>query len=182
MQLVYHRDHNQHRLARWWRYFRQLKRYTLKLVDLFDEIKKVPQKTLQTHKDILEICAFLLRRKVFTKVYYELNSTLALGQFIALGFALLAMVSRVRYIVVQIDGVREIETGKVLDFAVQHDVDEIGEVVEKTHWKKAERAKEKHTVVEEPKGTDSNDRKRRGLAKTKKKKKAKSAMDDIFGF
>lgn len=203
MQLIYHRNLNQHRQARWWRYFNILKRNVLKLLQLFDDLQSMPKITTTIHNKILEICTYLLRRKIFTKVYYELNTILALGQFIALGFALIAMLARVRTLVLEIKGVDSIHKANVEAQAIgdtHGNLDEIGEEIEPETKLKNE-VKEENTKVNneaqtlEPSNERSenkdtrrevpNERKRTKESKSgkpKKKKRAKSAIDDIFGF
>lgn len=203
MQLMYHRNLNQHRQARWWRYFSILKRNVLKLLQLFDELHSTPKKVTTIHNKILEICTYLIRRKIFTKVYYELNTILALGQFIAIGFASLAMLARVRTLVLEIKGVDRLYKVNVEAQAIgdtHGDSDEIGEEIEREIKVKNEVKEEEMKVKNEiPKlelrneqSEDKeirrevpNERKRTKelkSSKPKKKKKAKSAIDDIFGF
>lgn len=203
MQLTYHRNFNQHRQARWWRYFNILKRNVLKLLQLFDKLQSMPKKASTIHNKILEICTYLLLRRIFTKVYYELNTILALGQFIALGFALIAMLARVRTLVLEINGVDSIHQANVEAQAIGEthgNLDEIGEEIEPETKVKNDVKEEKMKVKNEapklePNNEHSenkdlrrevpNERKRTKESKSgkpKKKKKAKSAIDDIFGF
>ncbi|RLV83520.1 Ribonuclease MRP protein subunit RMP1 [Meyerozyma sp. JA9] len=192
MQLMYHRNLNQHRQARWWRYFSILKRNVQKLLQLFDDLQSMPKKATTIHKGIIEICTYLIRRKIFTKAYYEINTILALGQFIALGFALLAMLARVRSLVLEIDGVDRlqvnVEAPAIVD--THGDFDEIGEEIERENKVKNEEAptsgvSNERSEDKEIRREAANDRKRTKEpkpGKSKKKKKAKSAIDDIFGF
>lgn len=192
MQLMYHRNLNQHRQARWWRYFSILKRNVQKLLQLFDDLQSMPKKATIIHKGIIEICTYLIRRKIFTKAYYEINTILALGQFIALGFALLAMLARVRSLVLEIDGVDRIQVNVEAPAIVDThgDFDEIGEEIERENKVKNEEAptlgvSNERSEDKEIRREAANDRKRTKEpkpGKSKKKKKAKSAIDDIFGF
>lgn len=192
MQLTYHRNLNQHRQARWWRYFSILKRNVQKLLQLFDDLQSMPKKATTIHERIIEICTYLIRRKIFTKVYYEINTILALGQFIALGFALLAMLARVRSLVLEIDGVDRIQVNVEAPAIVDThgDFEEIGEEIERQNKVKNEEAptvevSNERSEDKEIRREAANDRKRTKEpkpGKSKKKKKAKSAIDDIFGF
>lgn len=169
MQLIYHRNHNQHRQARWWRYFKLLKKNVYKLVNLLNEWETSKRKT-EVHTQIIELCRYLHQRKVVTRVYYEVNTILALGQFIALGFALLAMLARVRAIILEIEGVERAKEQMLVILIETHGlVDEIGEEIKE----------ETANAVPKPQSLDTPVAK---VPKKKKKKKSKSAMDDIFGF
>ncbi|KAF3988726.1 hypothetical protein FT663_03209 [Candidozyma haemuli var. vulneris] len=188
LHLVYHRNHNQHRVAVWWRHLSMLHRGVRKVlrgIYEIEEAKKIKRRE-QLQKQVVATANHLVLR-VMNRAYYHFNSVIALGQFVNLGFVLVASVSALRSLLLEIEGVGdrnvEVETKKTeLD-------DDIGEEVayESVSTPSVDIKPEPMVAMsfEEPKKEPkkkTEKRKSKGDGeKKKKKKKSKSAIDDIFG-
>lgn len=150
-----------------------------------EEAKKIKRRE-QLQKQVVATANHLVLR-VMNRAYYHFNSVIALGQFVNLGFVLVASVSALRSLLLEIEGVGdrnvEVETKKTeLD-------DDIGEEVayELVSTPLVDIKPEPMVAMsfEEPKKEPkkkTEKRKSKGDGeKKKKKKKSKSAIDDIFG-
>lgn len=117
------------------------------------------------------------------RAYYHFNSVIALGQFVNLGFVLVASLSALRLLLMEIQGVgvrgRQIEPEEVAQ--VEDDVGEevVFELVSKAPPEPlmSMDVMAEASIEQKPKKQKSE---KKGEKKSKKKKK-KSAIDDIFG-
>lgn len=115
IHLIYHRNRNQHRLLIWWKHFNIIHRKLRQIVKLFierDEANNQKKKTLKEN-EIVKVSNYLIRKKVLSKAYYEFNGIIALGQFLTLGLALVASLSKISSILIQIKGVNQDSKDKV---------------------------------------------------------------------
>lgn len=195
LHLIYHRNHNQHRVLIWWKYLNIIHRHVRKilkfLIDL--ELIKNSQKIRQKKQQILDIIKYLIKRKVFTKAYYEFNGIIALGQFVTLGLALLGNLSKIYCILRSFKGVDIICKPNIIDEAPvihleQSGIDDLGEIVDLDKGSENLQLKRKFAVDDESKGTketginEIDDLFSTKKTKTKSKKKIghTDPMDDIF--
>lgn len=195
LHLLYHRNHNQHRVAVWWRYLDMVRRGIRKILRrIYDiqEAKKIKVRE-NLHKEAVQIASHLLT-KVFPKAFYEFNGIIALGQFINLGLALVGSLSSLHSQLSEIEGVQEFVKKKgaaVKEVAADIDENDVGVEIETIQVQAPpvdvfamEKAKpEKHSIdinsiFGEPKKKKKKTEKE---GKKRKEKKKKSAMDDIFG-
>lgn len=90
ISLLYHRNRNQHRVARWWKLFNTLKRVVSQVIRCVQTITPIEINKLYNviHKFI---------RCHLKKMYYEFNGVITLGQFPTLGVVLVGHLSRIRY-------------------------------------------------------------------------------------
>lgn len=160
--------------------------------------------------EALAIARYMLRKKLFTKAFFEFNGIIALGQFINLGLALLGATSSIHSLLNEIEGLnysncKTNASKKTGTEITGHDDDDLGVEVEvatvetpkvrdleedngipqfKLDLK--ERREKKRTAEgreKRPKAEKDDMASIFGAtgSKKKKKKKKKSAMDDIFG-
>lgn len=115
IHLIYHRNRNQHRLLIWWKYFNIIHRKLRQIIKLFLERDEASnQKKRKSKEDeIVDISNYLIHKKVLSKAYYEFNGIIALGQFLTLGLALVATLSKINSILIQIKGVNLKSTDRV---------------------------------------------------------------------
>ncbi|CCE86072.1 Piso0_005721 [Millerozyma farinosa CBS 7064] len=109
IHLIYHRNRNQHRLSVWWKYFNIIHRKIRQIVKLFidrDEANNQKTRSLKEN-EIVNVSNYLIRKKVISKAYYEFNGIIALGQFLTLGLALVASLSKINSILIKIKGVNQ---------------------------------------------------------------------------
>lgn len=213
LHLLYVRNYNQHRVAKWWRYFEMIHlnvRKILKKAYNMETSKKIRVRE-KLRMEAVNIARYMVRKKLFTKAFFEFNGIIALGQFVALGFALLGGTSSVFSLLNEIDGVQSSHFGvnsesKAETPVAGNDDDDLGVEVEIPQEKlkpssfdlqvreskpikvdlfgktKKKRRSEESKVKESKKLRDGIDSIFEDTtAKRKKKKKKKSAMDDIFG-
>lgn len=198
LHLVYHRNYNQHRVARWWRWFNELHRRVRRVLKLqYDEqVKSLSARGLKLAAEIKYIV-----HKVVKKCYWEFNGIIALGQFVPLGLTLLGMLARINSLLLPAVSklmVLLVTLSKVHKPVKQVDLtEELGEeidmeipisvAVSKPVSKSLSRAvSEKSTPVPQLSIDDifnSKTKKHKVVkAKLKKPKKLKkSDIDDIFG-
>ena len=95
LHLLYHRNKNQHRTLKWWKYFNIFHRKIRKIIKALMDIEKSTDKTTMLSKRNVVLCEIrsMFSRKIFTKAYFEYNGILALGQFVTLGLALIGNLS-----------------------------------------------------------------------------------------
>lgn len=209
---IFFRFHNQHRVAVWWKYLNMVHRKVRNIVSNMQHMETAKQirKKEQLRAEALNTAAFLIRKGLFRKIFYEVNSVIALGQFINLAFVLLGSISAIHAILVEMDGLDEKliarKLAKPAIWQPNDDVDdEIGQELDEAelalsrnsanHLDRLEQdqpRENKRTFQEtEPLALDDMDsifgakpkkkKKVKDLSKKEKKKKKKSAMDDIFG-
>lgn len=129
LHLLYHRNYNQHRVAVWWRYFDMIHRGVRKVLrGIYEaqEAKKIRRRE-ELEKEVAAVASHLLTR-VMGKAFYHFHSVIALGQFVNLGFVLVANLSALRSLLLEIEGVqsRRHMQEKPLK-SVKIDADDIGE-------------------------------------------------------
>ncbi|KAK6455496.1 uncharacterized protein RJT20DRAFT_3170 [Scheffersomyces xylosifermentans] len=141
LHLLYHRGRNQHRITVWWKYLNILHRQVRKIVKLSIDIGRIKSTETKKHKQqqIVDIVGYLVKRKVFTKAYYEFNGIIALGQFINLGLTLVGNLAKLHEILVGITGVKDVlkvtntvqvqKASKSVQQAIDTG-DDLGEVIE----------------------------------------------------
>lgn len=87
VHLLYHRNRNQHRHSIWWKQFAILKRRGDLIVDL---LRQKPQPNVS----LIEVHVKYVVLKIIPRAYRLFHGVLTHGQYINLGFALIALVSR----------------------------------------------------------------------------------------
>lgn len=109
LHLIFVHNHNQHRVAVWWRYLNMVHRkvrsvlikiHTIESTKLLKQREKIRNQTV-------EMVRYLVRKGLFQKAMYEFHSIIALGQFINLGFTLVGSISAIFDVLMQIDGLHE---------------------------------------------------------------------------
>ncbi|PVH13518.1 uncharacterized protein CXQ87_001623 [Candidozyma duobushaemuli] len=182
LHLVYHRNYNQHRVAIWWRHLNMIHRGVRKVLRGIyeaEETKKIKRRE-EIQKEVVSTANHLVLR-VMKRAYYHFNSVIALGQFVNLGFVLVASLSALRSLLMEIPGVggRQVQREVVTQLE-----DDVGEEVVFESVSKAPPeplmsmdVMAEASVEQKPKKQKSE---KKGEKKTKKKKK-RSAIDDIFG-
>lgn len=194
LHLIYHRNHNQHRVLIWWKYLNIIHRNIRKILKLLIDLEliKNSQKIRQKKQQILDIIKYLIKRKVFTKAYYEFNGVIALGQFVTLGLALLGNLSKIYCILRSFKGVDMICKPNIIDeapviYSEQSGNDDLGEIIDLDKGSEYLQLKRKF-AEDESKGTketginEIDDIFSTKKMKTKSKKKIGhvDTMDDIF--
>ena len=194
LHLIYHRNYNQHRVLIWWKYLNIVHRNVRKilkfLIDL--ELIKNSQKIRQKKQQILDVIKYLIKKKVFTKAYYEFNGIIALGQFVTLGLALLGSLSKIYCILQTFKGLDIIYKPNIIDQASvmdteQSGIDDLGEIVDFDKGSENLQLKRKFEVDESKVTKETGINEIDNIFSTKKiKTKSKKRMghtdpmDDIF--
>lgn len=106
LHMLFHRDHNQHRGAVWWRYLNILHRRVRLILKLSYDSRNTTNslKIAKKNREIIENVRYLNRRGLVRTAYFHFHSILALGQFVSLGFTLLACLSKISELLGQICG------------------------------------------------------------------------------
>lgn len=192
LHLLYHRNHNQHRVAVWWSSLEMLHLHTRKLLLLLDAYAAAPKyKTkARLHQQALGVARFLVRR-VCVKCLYTFNTIIALGHFVPLGMTLVAAVSAIRALATEIDGPQDSRANPLIENhqTKQDSADDIGEEIVEVKADVAAAPEIPEQVVLAPEKTavkpktrrPAPDEEQRTKKKKKKAKKSKNAIDDIFG-
>ncbi|CDK25278.1 unnamed protein product [Kuraishia capsulata CBS 1993] len=183
LHLIYHRNKNQHRQAKWWSHLNILKRRLSKLLVLFDG-ETIPE------EEIYKQSRFIVKRLVpdcYTKFYQLIE----VGNFITLGFALIGLLSRIYCILIEIadmkaeKAVQELKSEMLGSHVILDGIDDdIGEVISpETAGPSSARHHSKEKERQNDKTTDKSTKVKilKESSEKKKKKKKKSAIDDIFG-
>ncbi|SCV00735.1 LAME_0G11672g1_1 [Lachancea meyersii CBS 8951] len=185
IQLIYHRNKNQHKVAVWWKHFNELKRSVGQVLVLIqnDKVRKVEVIRL---RNLIQ----KLRKRQISRMYYSFNGVVGLGQFVTLGVVLVGLLAKIKALYDAIYELYEAEfkTFGLLEKQTVSDPshisseqigtlngEEIGEEIniDEQPTQKPDMAAENFAAVY---GSRKKDKK-----KVKKKKKKGSAMDDIFG-
>ncbi|CCH62399.1 hypothetical protein TBLA_0H01110 [Henningerozyma blattae CBS 6284] len=199
VHLIYHRNKNQHKAAIWWKRLNMLKRSCSQVIELLQRYKN-SWKDSQLIKLYRLLHNFL--KKQLSKMYYEFNGVIALGQFITLGVVLVGLLSRVNSIYTQLmelffpdfkrlkimpmiknrDGLKnETEMEKLLEYVTN---EELGEDINEDFLSNKSIKSSSMTPVDVPETQilepNINSNANKIKKKSKKKKKSKSAIDDIF--
>lgn len=211
LHLLFARNHNQHRVATWWKYLEMIHLNTRKILKKaynIESAKKLKVKE-KLRLEALAIARYMIKKKLFTNAFFAFNGIIALGQFVTLGLGLLGITSSIFSILSEIDGISDSSyknnVQKDLKSSVtQENDDDLGVEVEmpsveqsksisnleliplmKLEAKDKPKKKRRHDEgkLKEPKAEQDDIASIFGETRTKKKKKKKnkSAMDDIFG-
>ncbi|EGW32491.1 uncharacterized protein SPAPADRAFT_138790 [Spathaspora passalidarum NRRL Y-27907] len=188
--LLHHRSKNQHRQADWfmhlnitYRHLRRILKLQIDINRLQPKPKKNQSKILYKTNEIVKLSQGLIKRS--KSAYYSYNSILCLGQFITLGFALLASLAKINRLLLEIPSVANSATTRIFIPEVVKDVPEQSEPSQEPSlsiddiFDTKPKKKKKKSRSATPSTID--DIKQTGSDKPKKKKKKKSAIDDIFG-
>lgn len=203
LHLLYHRNKNQHRTLKWWKYFNIFHRKIRKIVKPLMDIEDSTDETKILVKRKIVLCEIkrLFGQKIFTKAYFEYNGILALGQFVTLGLALIGNLSKLYCIlrnVVGLEGSYEperaighfevpddiVDVGEEVDLSKNNDGD--GKTFEESQHQDRKRQASQHLEAKDDIKSDSltiDDIFASGSSKKdkkKKKKKKKTLVDEIF--
>lgn len=134
--LIYHRNHNQHRLSTWWKIFNIIHRSLRKILKKMIDIQNLKStRTLERKKEeIREIVGYLIKKQIFKRAFYQYNGIIALGQYVTLGLALLGNLGAIHSILIKIEGMekpRGNPVGKILEapVAVPDQKEDIGDEI-----------------------------------------------------
>lgn len=137
LHLIYHRNYNQHRVLIWWKYLNIIHRNVRKILKILVDLELIKNSHQIRHKEqqILDIIKYMMKKRVFTKAYYEFNGIIALGQFVTLGLALVGNLSKIYCILQSIKGVDQICKRQTIKetSVVPHEhwgTDDVGEIVD----------------------------------------------------
>lgn len=178
LHLVYHRNYNQHRVALWWRHLNIVHRGVRKVLRGIYEAesaKKIKRRE-ELQKQVVLTANYLVLR-VMKRAYYHFNSVIALGQFVNLGFVLVASLSALRLLLMEIEGVGGRNVIKE-EIGIQ---DDVGEEVAYDQVLKAPEPVANINFLDEAREIKPKKAKSEKSDKKQKKKKKRSAIDDIFG-
>lgn len=181
LQLINHRNKNQHRLLTWWKYFRLLLSHLKKIILLQDSESSNQQIVINK----------LFQKLIISKCYYEFNGIIALGQFLLLGLTLISSLSKVHEILqsyrIQKSGYKT-ENITLVDEELGEEI-ELPQTTEKsvdvldqpniTRSISPEPELDSHTHSK-PKSKSSKKRKNEDKEGKKKKKKKKTDIDLLF--
>lgn len=169
LQLINHRNKNQHRLLTWWKYFRLL----------LSHLKQIVLWHLPSHRSLQQqAIEKLFKKKIFNKCYYEFNGIIVLSQFLLLGLSLVSSLSKVYEILV---GYKP--QSKSYDRNIIDEVDEeLGEEIEYPQSFDTRQAVESNSETNhlnpptsvEPESSDTTKKRKFDDKDDKKKKKKKS--------
>lgn len=189
LHLIYYRNKNQHRQASWWKFLSILHRKCQQLVSRLTE-----------KQDSESLTKFILE-KILPTAYISFKGMVAQGQYINLGFALLACAAKISSLLLSIReaGSRKARSSKKMA-TISEELD-LGEKLSRESFisgKKAvdhEKSLRKNSEEKEDdkslkskhkdKTTKLKDKEQNSSGKDKtkkKKKKSKNAIDEIFGF
>lgn len=194
LYLVYHKHKNQQHLAVWWRHLNMVVRGVRKLLFLVEKAKGAKRQQLRDRisSETARLGSHLVKR-VFPWAFRQFHGIIALGQFIGLGFALVASLLALATLVSEIDGVHQVAIVQEKKPKIEAD-DDLGELVLPLAPATLSGPAPEYSFTERPEITEikpekdkrnkpeKKEKKERKEKKEKKKqKKPKSAMDDIFG-
>lgn len=133
LHLIYHRNHNQHRVAVWWKLLDMLHRNVRKILAKLrsiNETKKILRKD-RLYQEAVNIARHMVNKGLFKKASYDFNGIIALGQFVPLGLVLVANLSAIYTVVAEL---ADANIGQLLKPAVPQkrnvcDPDDVGEEI-----------------------------------------------------
>ncbi|PWY64293.1 hypothetical protein BO70DRAFT_303002 [Aspergillus heteromorphus CBS 117.55] len=188
LHLIFHRNKNQHRGTKWWKWLSILKRTTLKLVTYLTRLPPDTDAKLLNDKHSQHLASYILPR-----CYLAFSMVVADGQFSTLGIVLLATLARLAK-AVGFDKELRIplqESMASIDTAFGAEIrenEDVGEVLPRPQDPLAAMtpSTEKHSIdLGHPIRQERASKKSGGvaglyMAKHKKKKRRKDAIDDLF--
>lgn len=208
LHLIYHRDHNQHHVAVWWKDLNQLHRCIRKILRKIYEFEETKKHVIKQrlHAETLALARSMIKTRLFTRCYYSFNGIIALGQFVTLGLTLVGSLSALYALTMKIRGLTDTLASITLktslgnskrisgvpETALDDDLGEEilfeekptvvknqeGEAMRKPHEPAPKR---KLDDIESIFGDKPKKKKKEKKEKKPKEKKKKSAIDDIFG-
>ncbi|KAB8267182.1 hypothetical protein BDV30DRAFT_48897 [Aspergillus minisclerotigenes] len=186
LKLVYHRNKNQHKKTKWWKWLSVLKRTTWNLAQSLDRTQS-PSGVAES-PDLYIQC---LANHVLPRCYLAFSTVVADGQFSTLGTVLLgtlACLAKSTGIDKEMKFAAQTETFRVASTRARVDgPEDIGEILSRNNDLPGlgEFLEKSSSEVEEcPKFSPKNSNKITDFAvkqsKSKKRKKKKDAIDDLF--
>lgn len=186
LHLVYHRSHNQHRVAVWWRHLNLIHRKIRHVVQDLRALENThnPKKRAALRRQIVGCAAYLVHKNIMKKALYEFHSIIALGQFINLGLVLVGSVSAIYGVLVEIDGVDDFHSARISRRPVLAVADDdIGEEIEVGHMPVHGEFRERSGEKDGSKTTKTEklEKKLKNSIPLESKSEGISPMDAIFG-
>ncbi|KAJ5470867.1 hypothetical protein N7530_008224 [Penicillium desertorum] len=158
LHLIFHRNKNQHRRTKWWKWLSILKRATL------DFARSGVKSHLATH--------------VIPRCYLAFSTVVADNQFSTLGIVLLAVLARLS----KITGISHQKMEPVTKSKMTGTKEDLGERVRRIDNAPLAPVKISHSDPKVSKGSKERpvEKSTDGVSKTTSKKKKKNAIDDLF--
>jgi ribonuclease MRP protein subunit RMP1 len=176
LHLIFHRNKNQHRRTKWWKWLSILKRATL------DFARSGVKSHLATH--VIPRCYLygkekdLLRISRLTIFFSAFSTVVADNQFSTLGIVLLAVLARLS----KITGISHQKMEPVTKSKMTGTKEDLGERVQRIDNAPLAPVKISHSDPKVSKGSKERpvEKSTDGVSKTTSKKKKKNAIDDLF--
>lgn len=224
IHLIYHRNKNQHHVSNWWKFLnlihRNLRKFLFIIMDInelihFNNISKINYSKicknfkvikkfkkmdknstllLLNNKLILFNKQLLYLKKSIKSSYWNFMNIIQLAQFVNIGFALIAILSKINNILLNIENIdtniENIDTNIIENNIIElpsndRDNEDIGEIlIENNQIEELEEIVEVPNEISEPviESIELTPKKKKKSLKSKSKSKSHSAIDDIFGF
>lgn len=160
LHLIYHRNKNQHRQAKWWKYFSILHRRCNQLVVLTNS------KDHDNSTKIASIAHYLVIKLIPT-CYNYFHGVITQGQFVSLGITLIAILARLRSQLLSVCDSSDNQNKENNKVSIQSKEVDIGQIMSRDA---VSISKTEQLSKEQPKKEKNK----------KKKKKSKNAIDEIF--
>lgn len=178
LYMINHRNKNQHKSTIWWKHLNVLKRNVIQVLTLL-KLKSIKE---ENYRQLYRLITKFQIKQV-KKIYYSFNGIIALGQFITLGVILIGLLARIYVIYSDIMSLckekfkdlrlypqLETQNHQLLTFIDEELGEELNEKLDnKIHDSVLSFIQE---TYEKPRMKEKS---------FKKKKRVKSAIDDIFG-
>jgi ribonuclease MRP protein subunit RMP1 len=186
IHLLYHRNRNQHRHSVWWKQFAILKRRTRLVLELTKESRDA---------HIIEKHVKFIVYKIISRAYFLFHGILTQGEYINLGFALIAILGRVFAIFKESLGTQEDEAFEG-DLKLSMELkkkssslsrsnlpagDYIGESISRESLLSSA-SMTSETADQDPSNSGTKRKSKSDNSTKKKKRKSKNDIDAIFGF
>lgn len=181
LHLTMHRNKNQHRLAKWWKFFQMLRRHLVKLQREIQDCVKTQKKASRVAVE--ERLAFL--QLLMPKFYRSFGAVVADNQYAALGAMLIGTLARVNKIITPLQ--KSVEMAAPTS-SVTEDIGEpvtretlpsgSSKVIEQPE-SKIDKKRNKSKKVTQPL-VDSGSKDESSSKPPKKKRKKGNAIDEIF--
>lgn len=132
LHLIYNRSNNQHRVAVWWKYLNLVHRKVRNVLERMQKMadtKSLKEKE-KLKSETVELVNYIMKKQIFKKAMYEFYTIVALGQFINLGLTLIGSISAIYDLLVQIEGLGQRSSVKVVKKHVAVEEDDLGEEID----------------------------------------------------
>jgi ribonuclease MRP protein subunit RMP1 len=184
LHLFHHRNHNQHRLAKWYKSFSQLRRHISKLILELETLdtsilySSEESKYVQAARETVEDRVEFMRTWLEERWYVSFSNLVADNQYAAMGLFLLGTLARVRTLIGGL-GRERVGDEEVVEEAVGMEIEKGGLGIEREETYDFGEVVRREDLFEPSEDKEEDEQRDPGVKSTKKRKSILHGEEDV---